>query len=264
MEHLQCLGSATINTCTLYKGITCYAGGTFNDLTISNDPDIAFGSLNTSNVIISGGIIKNTGTDKATDVIALNISNGGIYNMTIQANKQEDTTTPLNHSGNRNWCRLYNSAIASDMTLQSGGKLQINNGSAYNTIVKNGGMFMVYGNNAGFNTYAENTSVFGDGSTTYNAVGALISCYGGAAANIASMNSVYVGSGGYMVVGIGGQVTNVDIYNGGCVSVTSATGSNIVVYSGGSLHASAGAEIYVTSNPGAIITSNNGGIIHRV
>ena len=213
---------------TVGSGLGSFTGGTIYDLTVEGPASATTRKFYVANnAVVSGGLVR---TDAADHGLEFYVSGGAkIYDVTF-------TTDVIDATGNINYTRLGwaagNVGYAYDCTVQSGAKLQMNNGRVYNTTVKDGGCVTVWGYTTD-GAYAENTSVFGNGLNTYTYGG---SKYGAVvfvsaqAGNSAVMSGAFIGSGGYIDINQSGAVMNVLVNSGGSMRLNHATAQALVDY----------------------------------
>ena len=221
------VSGATIRT-TVGDGYGGFTGGTIYDLTVEGPASATTRKFYVAeDAVVSGGLVR---TDDADHGLEFYVSGGAqIHDVTF-------TTDVIDAVGNINYTRLGwkagNVGYAYDCTVQSGAKLQMNNGRVYNTTVKDGGCVTVWGYTTD-GAYAENTSVFGNGLNTYNYGGSkygavvLVSAQAG---NSAVMSGAFIGSGGYIDISQSGAVMNVLVNSGGSMRLNHATAQALVDY----------------------------------
>ena len=216
------VSGATIRTNVTGGYVT---GGTIYDALIEGPS--AAETLNfsmTKAAVMSGGVVKTDAVNTHVEQFFVQ-SNAKIYDVTF-------TTDIVAAGSNQNYTRLGwaagNVGYAYRCTVQSGAKLQMNNGRVYDTTVKDGGFVVVWGYTAD-GAYAENTSVYGNGYNTWyysvnkSSYGAVVQCYADAGKGQAIMSGAYVGSGGFIDVGVSGSVVNALVNSGGSVHLKDAT-----------------------------------------
>ena len=247
-----------VSGATFENGFTI-TGGTLSGATLLNPGNEATTYYYvTKNAEMVGGVVKTD--DDPKHVVELRVSGGAsIHGVTF-----ETDLTAVN--ANINYTRIgwtgNNLGYAYDTIVQSGAKVQINNGSAWNTTVKDGGQLAVYGNAAGKSSYAENITLSGNGVNTYGGYGALLVC-NAADGGAGVVSNVTVGSGGYVSVGRSGAVFEAKVSNGGWFRTLdpTASASGVVVSAGGTMSVSGGTIEGFELQRGAMLYASGGTFI---
>ncbi|MBP5530851.1 MAG: hypothetical protein J6Y54_02320, partial [Lentisphaeria bacterium] len=114
--------------------------------------------------------------------------------------------------GNSAWLRLTGNGKAFVMRISSGGKFQINSGTAEDTTVYSAGYIVVYGN--GGNSLATRTTISSGASGVV---------YAGAGKPAVSMNDTWIMSGASLGVGLSGAAVDTVVNPGAILNLTDAT-----------------------------------------
>jgi len=279
-------GTLNVSNGGVANGVTAYTGATVNvsDGAAADGVTMSGGTLK----INRGGIVYNLTANPGT---YFNISGGVVSGGTIIGHAGGNTqpwlqngafandvtlTTDVGYSTPQNysWLRLGNTganvASGANILVESGAKLQINNGYAENLSATTNGGIVVYGNDTTGKGFASASRVLvynggsmlvyqraaGNAIATDVLIGDGGKAYAGNADNAGTIQDVKV-SGGTLIVSKYGVVKDVTVSSGGSLSML-GTAVDVTVSSGGSLSMRDGVASNVTLEYAAEATISGG------